>query len=103
MTTTMFPRLDGARIAIWLSVALAAGLAAAGIVLRIGRKRRGQAAVPRPRIPRDQRNQWRMPPLALLKPVTWSPALKLAMLALRGYLIVAVLLLLIKAIQLGAG
>jgi len=44
-----------------------------------------------------------MPPLALLKPVTWSPAVKLSMLALRGYLVIAVLLLLIKAIQLGTG
>ncbi len=33
----------------------------------------------------------------------WSPALKLAMLVLRGYLVIAVLLLLIKAIQLGTG
>jgi hypothetical protein len=102
MATTMFPRLNGARIAVWLSVALAAGLTAAGIALRISRKRRGQTASP-PRIPRDQRNQWRMPPLALLKPVTWSPALNLAMLVLRGYLVIAALLLLVKAIQLGTG
>jgi len=40
MATTMFPRLNAARIAVWLSVALVAGLAAAGIALRIGRKRR---------------------------------------------------------------
>jgi hypothetical protein len=42
-----------------------------------------------------------MPPLALLKSVTWSPALKLGILALRGYLVIAALLLLIKAIRLG--
>ncbi len=78
-------------------------LAAAGIALWTSRKRRGRAAAPPPRTPRDQRNQWRMPPLALLKPVTWSLALKLAMLTLRGYLVIAALLLLIKAIQLGAG
>ena len=103
MATTMFPRLNGARIAVWLSVALVAGLAAAGIALRISRKRRSGSAAPTPRIPREERIQWRMPPLALLKPVTWSPALKLAMLALRGYLVIAALLLLIKAIQLGTG
>jgi len=34
--------------------------------------------------------------------VTWSPAQRLAMIALRGYLII-VALLLIKAIQLGTG
>lgn len=42
-----------------------------------------------------------MTPLTLLKPVIWSPALKLGMLALRGYLVISVLLLRIKAIQLG--
>jgi len=103
MATTIFPRLNGARVAVWLSVALGAGLAAARIALRISRKRRGRGAESPPRIPRDQRNQWRMPPLALLKPVTWSPALQLARLALRGYLVAAALLLLIKAIQLGTG
>ncbi|HUN36878.1 MAG TPA: hypothetical protein VMU95_33185 [Trebonia sp.] len=77
-----------------------AGLAAAGITLRAGRSRwRG----PEARLPRPERESWRMPPLAMLKPVTWSPAVRLGMLALRGYLIIAALLLLIKAIQLGAG
>jgi hypothetical protein len=37
-----------------------------------------------------------MPPLALLKPVTWSPALKLGMLALGGYLVIAALLVLVR-------
>jgi hypothetical protein len=41
--------------------------------------------------------------LAMLKPVAWSLPLKIAMLALRGYLVIAALLLLIKAIQLGTG
>ena len=46
---------------------------------------------------------WRMPPLALLKPVEWSPATKLGMIVLRGYLVVSVLLLIDKAIQLSGG
>jgi hypothetical protein len=49
------------------------------------------------------RENWRMPPLALLKPVEWSSGTKLAMLMLRGYLVVSVLLLIVKAIQLGTG
>ena len=44
-----------------------------------------------------------MPPLALLKPVAWAPATRLAMLVLRGYLVVSVLLLIVKAVQLGRG
>jgi hypothetical protein len=42
-----------------------------------------------------------MPPLALLKPVAWSPETRLAMLVLRGYLVVSVVLLAVKAVQLG--
>jgi hypothetical protein len=44
-----------------------------------------------------------MPPLALLKPVTWSPATRLAMIVLSTYLVVSVLLLIVKAAQLGGG
>ena len=70
------------------------------ILLLLGESRRGAGTAPPP-VPRELRSSWRMPPLTLLKPVTWSPALKLGMLALRGYLVIAVVLLLIKAIQLG--
>ena len=101
MATTLFPHLNAARIAVWLAAVLAAGLAASGIALRISQGRRGAAAKPPARISRAEREGWRMPPLALLKPVTWSPALKLGIMALRGYLVIAALLLLVKAIQLG--
>jgi Mn2+/Fe2+ NRAMP family transporter len=100
MATTIFPNINAMRMALWLSAALAAGLAAAGIMLRVGRGRPGGPETgPLP----GERASWRMPPLTMLKPVTWSPAIKLGMLALRGYLVIAVLLLLIKAIQLGTG
>jgi hypothetical protein len=46
---------------------------------------------------------WRMPPLALLKPVVWSPATKLTILVLWAYLVTSVLLLIVKAVQLGTG
>jgi hypothetical protein len=52
---------------------------------------------------RSERENWRMPPLALLKPVAWSPGTKLGMLMLRGYLVISVLLLVVKAVQLGGG
>ena len=50
-----------------------------------------------------ERMSWRMPPLALLKPVQWSSGAKLAMLVLRGYLVISVLLLIVKAIRVGSG
>ncbi len=51
----------------------------------------------------QERRNWRMPPLALLKPVDWSPGIKLGVLLLRGYLVVSVVLLAVKAVQLGGG
>jgi hypothetical protein len=42
-----------------------------------------------------------MPPLALLERPEWSPARKWAMSILRVYLVVSVVLLLVKAVQLG--
>jgi hypothetical protein len=49
------------------------------------------------------KTQWRMPRLALLDPVKWSAGTKLGMLALRGYLVIGAVLLVVKAVQLGSG
>jgi NRAMP (natural resistance-associated macrophage protein)-like metal ion transporter len=43
---------------------------------------------------------WRMPPLAELTKPAWSPARKIGMLTLRVYLVIAVLLMVVKVIQL---
>ena len=102
MATTMFPHLNVPELVMWLSAGIAAALAAFGIALLVTRRRRGTADKPHPVSP-EQRVNWRMPPLAMLKPVTWSPGLKFAMVALSGYLVVAAVLLLVKAIQLGTG
>jgi hypothetical protein len=53
-----------------------------------------------PGIPKQQ---WTMPPLALLSRPRWSTGRKAAMLALRGYLVVSMALLVVKAVQLGGG
>jgi hypothetical protein len=42
-----------------------------------------------------------MPQLALLRPVRWSPGLKLGMMTLRIYLVISAALLIVKAVQLG--
>ncbi|MDR3032175.1 MAG: divalent metal cation transporter [Kitasatospora sp.] len=102
VVTTVFTRLHAGAVAIWLAVGLAAGVLISGMWLRIIQARRGPAPRPAP-VPREERSTWRMPPLALLKPVTWSPATKLAMIVLRGYLVISVLLLIVKAIQIGGG
>jgi Mn2+/Fe2+ NRAMP family transporter len=52
---------------------------------------------------REDRQTWRMPSLALLSRPVPSRSRLIALYAMRGYLVVAVLLLLVKAVQLGMG
>ena len=44
-----------------------------------------------------------MPALELLERPTWSRARTIGMYALRGYLVIAVLMLIVKAIEVGIG
>jgi Mn2+/Fe2+ NRAMP family transporter len=104
VVTTLFPGANSAQVAIWLSALLLAGAAAAGGWLWLTRSRRPRpAAHPRTVMSRAERQSWRMPQLALLKPVAWSPGTRLGMAMLRGYLLISVLLLVVKAVQLGGG
>jgi Mn2+/Fe2+ NRAMP family transporter len=102
MATTMFPSIDVTAVTLIGSGALAVGLLGFGLVSL--RARRGAAAVTlieaEPEVPKEQ---WTMPPLALLARPQWSTERKVAMLTLRGYLVASVALLLVKAIQLGGG
>lgn len=65
--------------------------------------RRRPAPAAAPVTAQADRSTWRMPPLALLQPVTWSPGTRLGMIALRSYLVVGAVLLIVKAIRLGSG
>jgi Mn2+/Fe2+ NRAMP family transporter len=104
MATTLFPHVDVGKVFIWLVVALAAGGLTVMIVLRVLANRSGKpAASPARALGRTEKMTWRMPPLALLKPVKWSPGLRVGILALRFYLVISAALLLVKAIQLGGG
>lgn len=100
MATTLFPDLNVVAVAGYLTLGLVILAAAAAPMLRWVARR--QPSRPQPQLPGRgvDRNTWRMPPLALLEPVTWSPGTRLAMIALRAYLVVGALLLVVKAIQL---
>jgi Mn2+/Fe2+ NRAMP family transporter len=100
MITTVFPAVDVTRVALIGGVVLAAGLSAFGMA-NLGRVRRRQSRVPATadsdEVPREQ---WTMPPLALLRRPEWSLGRKVAMLGLQAYLIVSVIILVVKAAQL---
>jgi Mn2+/Fe2+ NRAMP family transporter len=100
MISTLFSTANVVHVAAWVAGALGGGGLLAFVVLTL-RNRRQPPAEPVAVVPRSQRSGWRMPPLALLKPVTWSPGLRLGMLSLRAYLVLAVVMLIVKAVQLG--
>ena len=56
-----------------------------------------------PEEPHVPREQWTMPPLALLDRPEWSTSRKVTMLAMQAYLFLAVVLLVVKAVQLAGG
>jgi Mn2+/Fe2+ NRAMP family transporter len=97
MATTVFPHLDVTKLALVMGVLLALVFAVGGFLYHRALARRP----PEPRPVRERRENWRMPPLNLLDRPRWSRGRLTAMYALRGYLVVAVLLLLVKSIQLG--
>ena len=104
VVTTLFSSLDASKVAIWIAIGLVAVAALAGAWFRLTRNRRPPAAPhPRATMSEAERLNWRMPPLALLKPAEWSTGRKVALLTLRGYLVISVLLLIVKAVQIGHG
>jgi Mn2+/Fe2+ NRAMP family transporter len=104
VVTTLFTRIDAAQVAIWVAVGLATGAVLAGAWSWLTRNRRPPPQ-PRPRatMSEAERMKWRMPPIALLKPAEWSAARKVTLLAMYGYLVISVLLLIVKAVQLAGG
>jgi hypothetical protein len=98
MASTMFPSVDVTGLFVYLSIGLVVALAGGGIYLLANRS---TVPVEVEKLPPDRRATWTMPPLALLERPVWSPGRKAAMLILRGYLVVAVLLLVIKTFQIG--
>jgi NRAMP (natural resistance-associated macrophage protein)-like metal ion transporter len=98
MASTMFPGVNVTHLFLYLSIVLLVVLVGMGTyVLR----NMPGAAVELTRGPKARRSTWTMPPLALLERPMWSPGRKAAMLLLRGYLVVAVLMLVVKTVQLG--
>ncbi len=98
MASTIFPSVNVTHLFVYLTLALVAGLAAIGIYAL---RNRPGAAVEVTKTTDEKRSMWTMPPLALLERPVWSPGRRAGMLLLRGYLVVAVLLLIVKTVQLG--
>jgi NRAMP (natural resistance-associated macrophage protein)-like metal ion transporter len=98
MATTLFSRIDVKTLSLVLGAVLLVGYGVAGGFVLKTRSKRSSAAPP---VSREHRETWRMPALGLLDRPKWSRGRLTGMYLLRGYLVVAVVLLLVKAVQLG--
>jgi len=90
------PSVDVTMLLLVLGSATALVLLAGGVWSWIAaRGRPGE-----PAMSREERESWRMPALALLERPTWSFARRAAIVLLSGYLVLAIVLLVVKAVQL---
>jgi NRAMP (natural resistance-associated macrophage protein)-like metal ion transporter len=98
--STLVPSIDVKQLAAVTGVALGASLAAVAAFVLVGRRmRRPETA---PAYEAAEKRTWTMPPLALLEPATLSSTRKIGLAALRGYLLIAAILLVVKTVQLGS-
>jgi Mn2+/Fe2+ NRAMP family transporter len=96
--TTVFPSVNVPVLLGFLSLLFLAGLVGVTVFTTSGTRKRQPEVVPD-----EDRETWRMPSLALLSRPVPSRSRLVALYSMRGYLVVAVLLLLVKAVQLGTG
>ncbi len=96
-STTLFPSWDVRPLVAGLSGVLIVGLAITGALYLRNRGRRALAAA---RAPTQDPMSWRMPPLSTLPKARWSAVQTVGMVTLRGYLLVAVALLVFRVVQL---
>jgi Mn2+/Fe2+ NRAMP family transporter len=108
-TVTLFPDININLVTVILSLLLAGSLLTMGTVSLVQRRFRrgweanatGDALVSMDGWEQHMdKDTWRMPPLAELTKPVWSPAQKIGMLTLRSYLVIAVLLMVVKVVQL---
>jgi Mn2+/Fe2+ NRAMP family transporter len=97
MTTTIFPSIDVRLLVVVLGALLLVSYVIGAILMIRARSRRP----PRKEVSREQRATWRMPPLNLLSRPKWSRGRQIGMYALSGYLVLAVVMLAVKAVELG--
>lgn len=98
--TTLFPAVDIIMLMEVLSVVLIAGLIAGGLVYSIQKRK---TKVNEEILSVMDRRFWRMPPISELQKPVWSKTRKLGMILLRGYLLVAVIMIIVKVVQIALG
>jgi Mn2+/Fe2+ NRAMP family transporter len=100
--STIFPHIDVTSVALIGAAVLLVVLAALGAgMLRSRRGAEHVTVIERgPEVPREQ---WTMPPAALLSRPQFSARWRISMLFLGGYMVLALVMLIVKAVQLAGG
>jgi hypothetical protein len=93
--STVIPSIDVGKLVVVLACVMSGVLVGGAAWLWFSQ--RGTA--PLPELSRSEKENWRMPGLALLERPIWSAGRRFAMLTLSGYLVLAVVLLAVKAVQ----
>jgi Mn2+/Fe2+ NRAMP family transporter len=96
--SVLFPDINGRQIVIIMAACAVASAAAGGWALV--RARRAVGGVP---VDRTSRDTWRMPPLAMLSKPVLSTGRKIGLSALRAYLAIAMILVIVKIVQVALG
>lgn len=99
VVATLFPDINATLISLVAGAVLAVGLLVMGL-LSLRSKQTQEPSAPMDRL---HKANWRMLPLAALPKPVWSTTRKAGMLALRGYLLIAAVLLVVKVVQLVSG
>jgi NRAMP (natural resistance-associated macrophage protein)-like metal ion transporter len=93
--TTVFPAIDVRVLSMVLGIIVVLG--AIGTAAWGWREQRRLAG--RPEMAREERENWRMPALVLLQRPPWSAVRRVAIAVLSGYLVLAILMLIVRAVQ----
>ena len=96
VVTTVIPTIDVTKLVLVLGSVMTVLFLGGGVWLWLSQRH----AEPVPEVSRAERESWRMPALALLERPKMSPVRRIAMLTLSGYLVVAIVLLGVKAVEL---
>ncbi len=94
--STIFTSIDVTKLVVALTAILVVAIAAAAILIL-------RSHVRRPEMSAEDKANWRMPALTLLQPAHWSLGRRISVLTMQVYLAVAVLLLVVKAVQIAVG
>jgi hypothetical protein len=105
--TVFFPNLTTSQLVWGLAAGAVVGLIGGGLVALRSRKQPGAEVVLSPAERKAQldadRDAWRTPALSTLSRPPFSPLRKAGLLTLRGYLLMAVILVVVKIVQMATG